>query len=295
MMGVYWWYITVLEPGDIPSRECEEVLCSVAEMTGCVGSELQELPQGMRMRIYYRSDEPINALRDRLLEALAHWPGITIEDIGKIENQPWQTQSEEAFPPLDVGEGFVVLAPWHRGKEPSGRTPLYINPGSAFGTGYHESTQTVLTLFERHVKRAGYVGDVIDIGTGSGILSIAALKLGASGVRARDFDPVAIDEVVANMRHNDVDTRLAAIEEGDLLSGVSDKFDLLFANILLEPLLRMLPDVPGVLKKGGAAIFSGMILKERGEFSDALAANGFSVIDEAEKEDWWGVTAQGKA
>jgi ribosomal protein L11 methyltransferase len=295
-MGNYWWYITVLLRGGAAEQdENEEILYSAAELSGSIGTEVQELPDGARMRIYYRSDEELTYWRGRLLDALASWPSVQIEDLGKIENQPWSRQSEDAFPPLAVGRGLVVLAPWHRGHEPAGRTPIYINPGSAFGTGYHESTQAALELFEHHLEGRGRVSRVMDVGAGSGILSIVALKLGAESVRVRDIDPAVIDEIKGNLELNGVEPSRAALENGDLLSGVDGPFDLIFANILLDPLLEMLPFVKGVLAPGGVAIFSGMTVREREIFVRELSKTGLEMTDEIVKEDWWGVAAKNPA
>ncbi|MDR3322435.1 MAG: 50S ribosomal protein L11 methyltransferase [Synergistaceae bacterium] len=297
-MGSYWWYITVLERGSVPSRECEEILYSAAEISGSIGTEVQELPEGARMRIYYRADEKLSFWRNRLLDAIEPWPGIKIEDMGKIENQPWSTQSEEAFPPLDVGENLVVMAPWHIGKEPPGRIPLYINPGSAFGTGYHESTQIALRLMERNFRdRAedGGVRDVVDVGSGSGILTIAALKLGAARAVSIDLDPAVLDEVRNNLELNGIEIGRVTLKPGDLLFGVGDTFDLVLANILVDPLVRMLPDVKNVLRSGAAAVFSGMLEREREDFLGALSDAGLVVLSELRLEDWWGVSAKSQA
>jgi ribosomal protein L11 methyltransferase len=251
------------------------------------------------MRIYYRSDEDLSYWRNRLLDALAQWPEIRIEDMGRIENQSWSSQSEDAFPPLEVGETLVVLAPWHRDKAPKDRIPLYINPGSAFGTGYHESTQVILQLLEGHfadvARDGGCVGDVIDVGTGSGILTIAAIKLGAGRAVSRDLDPAVLGEVRNNIALNDVDMDKVTLEVGDLLSDVGDGFDLVLANILIDPLVQMLPDVRKVLRPGAVAIFSGMIEREREDFLAALKGAGMTVIRELQREDWWGVSAQNPA
>jgi ribosomal protein L11 methyltransferase len=296
-MNSYWWYITVLLRDDlVTAEENEEILYSAAEISGSIGTEVQELPNGVRMRIYYRADEELSSWRGKLLDALAEWPGVRLEDMGKIENQPWSRQSEDAFPPLDIGRGMVVLAPWHKGTEPRDRIPIYINPGSAFGTGYHESTQAALELFERHMESVnGCVESALDIGAGSGILTIAAIKLGVRSVRSRDLDPAVIDEVRTNLRLNDVCPDMVELETGDLLLGVDGTFDLLFANILLDPLLDMLPCVKGVLSPGGTAIFSGMTIWERERFLQSLAESGLAVKEEITKEEWWGVTAQNQA
>lgn len=300
-MEGYWWYVTLLDRHEDFERDAsEEVLQSAADISGSIGTEIQELPDGVRMRIYYRSDSDLSHWRNRLLDALAELApesGMRIEDMGKIENQQWSRQSQEAFPPLDVGETLVVLAPWHKGKESPNRTPIYINPGSAFGTGYHESTQVVLELLEKEMREdsSRKFKETIDVGTGSGILTIAALKFGAERALSRDLDPAVVDEVEGNFALNEVDEDRVTLEVGNLLSGVSGQFDLLTANILLGPLLEMLPSVRSVLRPGGIAIFSGMTENERDIFLSALNEVGLLPKAEATKEEWWGVVAKNPA
>lgn len=281
----YWWYITISsEAGQ------EEILFSLADISGSIGTELQELPSGKaRLRAYYSSNEELSFWKKNLLDAMKEWPSIKIEDFGKIENQPWNVVSEEAFPPLPVGRGLVVLAPWHKGTEPEGKMPLYINPGSAFGTGYHESTQIVLELLEEFIKPGMTTAD---IGTGSGILTICALKMGADKAYARDIDPTVIEEVRKNFELNGLDVKKIDLRTGDLLKGFKHKVNILTANILLDPLTTMITDVPSVIGKDGIAIFSGMVQTEREVFLNALSAAGMKVIREQLKGDWWGVAAK---
>ena len=279
----FWWYVT-LEGG--PGTG--EILASLADMSGSIGSEETESESAVRLRTYYRSSQDLGFWLERLAGALVPWPEVKLADMGKIENRQWHTDWKDAFPPLEVGERLVVLAPWHRGSEPKGRIPLYIYPGSAFGTGYHESTQIVLSLLERKVR----TGDVIaDIGTGSGILAIAALRLGATRARARDLDPAVRSEVIHNLELNGFSTEDVEFDQGNLLQGLEGRVDLLTANIVIEPLLEMLPSVPGALNPGGTAIFSGLLLKERDRFCAALSAAGLKISDELSLGDWWGAAA----
>jgi ribosomal protein L11 methyltransferase len=180
------------------------------------------------------------------------------------------------------------MAPWHKGNEPEGRLPLYIYPGSSFGTGYHESTQIALELLEKHLSPGE---ELVDVGCGSGILSIGAIKLGASRAWARDFDPAVVQEVLENCRLNGISQEVISLEVGDLLQGFSRKVSLLTANIVIDPLLQLLPQIPGVLLHQGRAIFSGLVVKERHVFVEALEKQGFRVVDSLEKGDWWGVIA----
>ena len=281
----YWWYITVsADDGQ------EEILFSIADISGSIGTELQELPSGgIKLRAYYRSSEDLHVWKARLLDAMKSWINIKIDDFGKIENQPWNVASQEAFPPLPVGKTLVVLAPWHKGTEPEGLMPLYINPGSAFGTGYHESTQIVLELMEEFVKPGMTTAD---IGTGSGILTICAVKLGAEKAYARDIDPAVIEEVNRNYELNGLNPAKIDLATGDLLNGFKHRVNILTANILLDPLTTMLDQVPRVIGREGMAIFSGMLVTEREIFIPALEKAGMKVVRELEKGDWWGVAAK---
>lgn len=284
----YWWYIMISADAGR-----EDVLQSLADITGSIGAEIQELPSGgAKLRAYYRSNEDLAFWKKKLLDAMEPWKDVKIDDFGKIENQPWNVQSEDAFPPLPVGKGLVVLAPWHKGTEPEGRTALYINPGSAFGTGYHESTQIVLELLEEYIKPGMTTAD---IGTGSGILTIGALKMGAEKAYARDIDPTVIEEVRKNFELNDLELEKIDLRAGDLLKDFKHKADILTANILLDPLTTMVADVPAVIGKNGIAIFSGMLWTERGVFLKALADAEMIVIKEHVKGDWWGVAAKASA
>ncbi|MEG1641622.1 MAG: 50S ribosomal protein L11 methyltransferase [Synergistaceae bacterium] len=284
----YWWYVTISA-----GENEDELLFSVADMTDSIGTELRETPEGIsQLRMYYRSNEDLSYWKKKVLDLSSEWKNLKITDFGKMENQPWNVAAEEAFPPLPVGKGLVVLAPWHKGTEPEGLLPLYINPGSAFGTGYHESTQIVLEILEQYIK-PGMV--TADIGTGSGILTICALKMGAKQSYARDIDPTVIEEVRKNFELNALDLNKIDLATGDLLKDFGHKVDILTANILIEPNSEMVADVPSVIGKDGIGIFSGMLEKERPIFMSAMEAANMEPIKEVVRGEWWGVAAKVKA
>jgi len=280
----FWWYITLeTKSGN------EETLASLAELSGSIGSEFFEGNGRIGVRAYYRSHFELGYWLKRLGDILQPWPEISVIDMGKIENRAWHTTWKEAFPPLEVGRNLVVMAPWHQGTEPPGKTALYIYPGSAFGTGYHESTQIVLELMEDILKPGM---EAADIGTGSAILAIAAVKLGAKRCWARDIDPAILAEARENCRLNGISEETVLIEQGDLLKGFSRQVDVLTANIVIEPLLSLLPSVRGVLRPGGTAVFSGLVKKERDFFLEALNKQGLASVQERTKGEWWGVAAE---
>jgi len=279
----FWWYITL--EGDLDN---EEDLSSLGELSGSIGSEIQELSGRIALKAYFRTTHDLGFWMERVQGIIDPWPGIRIADMGRIENRQWHTAWKEAFPPLEVGKNFIVMAPWHRGNEPDGKTPLYIYPGSAFGTGYHESTQIALELLEDLVKTGMRV---LDVGTGSGILAIASSRLGAGRVTARDFDPAVLPEVRENMLLNSIGAEQMEVETGDLLSGFDGKVDILCANIVFDPLASMIPLVLNVLETGGRAVFSGLTYRERDPFIEVLSLGGLSPVREIRKGEWWGVAA----
>lgn len=282
----YWWYI-ILQA----KAELEEVFYYLAQASGSIGSEISIDQDDIRAKLYYRSDKGIDEWVERVLPLIEGFKGISVCGTGKEEWQPWLKWHKEAFPPLEVGKRLVVLAPWHKDEVPSGRIPIYIEPGSAFGTGYHASTQIALELLERHLKPESRV---LDVGTGSGILAIAALKLGASSVVARDLDPAVAEEVRKNAMLNDITSGLK-LEIADGTKGFDDTVDLVIANILYEPLVSMLDSFKRVLDEDGLIILSGLLFKERDPFVSEMGRSGFYAVEELVKEDWWGVVASCKA
>lgn len=315
----FWWTvefsIEVLDFNqEIFNKEVEEErLFTVASLTGSIGSELfDNNDDKITLKASYTSSQSLDDLLkniNKILE-LDDFKNIKITRCYRTNNQAWSTQHLDAFPPLNVGRNLVVMAPWHKSNyvknsdnqdkkqkmrtqaRPAVRTSIYIYPASAFGTGYHESTRIALELLESTVKQ----GDtIIDVGTGTGILFIAALKIGASHATARDIDPVTLDEVRRNMNLNGLNPDLCDLAEGNLLDGVEGKFNILTANILLAPNMAMLPDVKRVLKPKGYAVFSGMTHMERGAFLSVLSSSGLELDKELKCGDWWGCRAKLKS
>ncbi|MGN0838258.1 MAG: 50S ribosomal protein L11 methyltransferase [Pyramidobacter sp.] len=281
----FWWYITLSGPAGM-----EDVLSSAAENSGCIGSMVTNHGESVDVQVYYRANRDLGGWLAVLRPFLEPWKDVTVSDMGKVENRAWNTEWMDAFPPLNVGKKLVVMAPWHLGEQEKGRIPVVIYPGSAFGTGYHQSTQAVLILLERWLRP----GDTVaDIGCGSAVLSIAALKLGASMAYARDLDPSAVSEAVRNtMELNGIDSAKLEIGVGNLLKGFDHKVDLLLANILFEPNMAMLPDVAGVLNDGGRAVFSGLVVEEGEKFKKELEKNGLRLIDEVRLDEWCGIAVE---
>ncbi len=293
----FWWTVELSVPVARYNRAFnEERLSTIAALTDAIGSEISTEKDfrgydRLFLKTDYRSSESIDEIINKLDFILTdeNFRGIEITRCYKTENQDWDTQHYEAFPPLPVGKNLIVTASWHDKEAiPEGRMPIYIYPASAFGTGYHESTQIALTLLEEVVKK----GDsILDVGTGTGILFITALKLGADIAIARDIDPSTLSEAKRNMNLNGINPGACDLSEGDLLKGFEGQVNILTANILLNPNIMLLPDVKRVLKPKGFAIFSGMTNIESYMFISVLNSSGLMIEREMRIGDWWGCRA----
>lgn len=292
-----WWTVEFSVPVSHDNRSAnEERLSTIAALTDSIGAEITTESDfygqhRLFLKTAYSTERGIDDIIHQI-DFILHDPdfaGIEISRCYKTENQAWDTQYYDAFPPLPVGKSLMVMAPWHESEAiPEGRMPIYIFPASAFGTGYHESTQIALSLLEEIVR----TGDtILDIGTGTGILFITALKLGAAKAIARDIDPNTLIEARRNMNLNGVNPNVCELSEGDLLKGFSGQVNILTANILLNPNLTLLPDVKSVLKPKGFAIFSGMTVVESYTFISVLNSSGLMIEREMRHGDWWGCRA----
>lgn len=205
----------------------------------------------------------------------------------EVEDQNWAEVWKAYFKPLRVGEKLVVKPAW---EDWQGEDDIVIelDPGLAFGTGNHATTKMVLTLLERYLS-AGQ--EVIDVGCGSGILSVAAAKLGAGRIEAIDIDRLAVESTEANLALNGL-SGAVSVRQGDLLQHSRGSADLILANIIADVIIRLLQDVSRVLKPGGILICSGIIGDRRKDVEQALAAAGFTMIEALSEDDWVAIAAR---
>lgn len=209
----------------------------------------------------------------------------------KIEEQNWNESWKQHYKPLTVGKHLLIVPAW-MSPDPADRVPIRIEPGMAFGTGVHPTTQLCLQLLEEHVR----VGQsVIDVGCGSAILAIAVAKLGAGRVVAVDIDATALDNARLNATLNEVEIEIGEGSVRELLDGKFSlqKADLVLANILAPVLIRMLSDhLAALLNPGGTLILSGILAEQEAHLRSALAAAGLHVVEERHIQDWLALAAR---
>jgi ribosomal protein L11 methyltransferase len=229
-------------------------------------------------------DRKISALEDGV-RTLGRRTGITTRILcQELDEEDWAESWKAYFWPEKISDKIVVKPTWRPYVPESPEDIiLEIDPGMAFGTGTHPTTSLCIQMLETYLTRGV---SFLDIGTGSGILMIAAGKLGAGPMVGVDNDSVAVDVARENLLKNGIAAGAADIFSGDLVDCVDRKFDLVAANILSEVILVLLDDIRKVLKPGGVFICSGIISENRDKVTEKMTGLGFEVLEVREKNSW---------
>lgn len=198
-----------------------------------------------------------------------------------IYEEDWANNWKKYYYTTKVGEKIVVVPIWEEYIPKEGEIIIKMDPGMAFGTGTHETTRMCIKALEKHVNENSIV---FDIGTGSGILSIAAAKLGAKKVTAVDLDLVAVDAALENVSFNDIEN--VDVVYGNLMDVVKGKSDIVVANIIADIIMFLAKDIKHFLNKGGVFISSGIIKDRKEDVLAKLREEGFQIINVAEEGEW---------
>lgn len=251
----------------------------------------------LRVAAYLHMHPQIEDERHKLDEALWYLGRIRPlpeAEYRVVDEADWSEAWKTHYHPIPIGRRLIVVPAWLDVPDQE-RIPLLMDPGMAFGTGTHPTTQLCLQYIEElfagdNIAEREYV-DVIDIGCGSGILSIAALKLGARHALAVDVDPIAVEAAVDNAIMNGVEKQLV-VEEGsleDVLAGVfsTRRGHLVLANILAHVLVRLLDEgLADLILTGGSLVLSGIIDHQVDDVHSALVRNGLQITDRKQIDDW---------
>ena len=257
-----------------------------------IDESLQEKLQGLsQIKLYLEDDDAAGMQRlEKLLVSL----DLAME-VNALAETDWEESWKENYPPQPVGDRLVVLPYWNA-EQTDGRLPVILDPGLTFGTGAHPSTQMVMENMERLVKS----GDAcLDLGSGSGILSITALRLGASSAVGVDIDPKAEDIARQNAAYNgfgsDVFTALTGNVTGDkrLMERLSrDTYQMVLVNIVADVIISLAPVLPNFVKEETELICSGILDTRLEDVVAALETAGMAVTEIFAKEDWRCVRAK---
>jgi len=232
-------------------------------------------------------------------DALGHLQAFGLRPIGELRTRlvaetDWADAWKACFPVLRVGRRLVIRPTWRRHRRAPDDVVLALDPGMAFGTGLHPTTRLCLADVEALADQGALAGArVLDVGCGSGILAIAALKLGAATALGLDTDPIAIEATIANARRNRLVRRLRA-RRGSLPSG-EQPFDIVVANLIAGLLVPLAPALRDELRPGGSLLASGIFVDREREVAEAFVAAGLDLTDRSAEGDWVVLEAVRKA
>jgi ribosomal protein L11 methyltransferase len=223
-------------------------------------------------------------------QALGHLQAFGLRPIGElrtriVQEADWADAWKAYFPVMRIGRRLVIRPTWRRHRRAPDDVVLALDPGMAFGTGLHPTTRLCLATLEAVADR-GALADarVLDVGCGSGILAIAALKLGAASALGVDTDPIAIEATGANARRNALVRRLR-VREGSLPTG-EPAFDVVLANLIAGLLVALAAELRDELRPGGILVASGIFVDREADVVAALERVGLSVVDRRAEGDW---------
>lgn len=239
----------------------------------------------------YLPDEPETAAKiQKLREAIWHLHVIypmPEPQVRRLVQTDWAEAWKQHYARTKPGKWLVVVPAWEEEPVEPSELPIRMDPGMAFGTGTHPSTQLCLILLERYLKP----GDrVFDVGTGSGILSIGAARLGAGAILASDIDPVAVQATQENAALNGVQDAITA--QVGSVEAFHGPFDLIMINILAEIIATLLPDAAARLAPGAHMILAGIIAERESLVQQKIAELGLHVVERLNHGDWIGLAVK---
>ena len=274
---------TLIAEGGIYIEDYSDIEQQVAEIAhvDLIEQELLDKPRDTVIIHLYLEPGASQVETLALIAARMEAAGIpyTVETEG-VEQEDWQNGWRKYYHPLEIGKRLAVVPSWQQ--YDTDRVKLILDPGLAFGTGGHETTSLCMEALDERVHGGERV---LDIGTGSGILAIAALKLGAAVAEGVDIDPVAVRTAGENAALNGVQDKLTVLV-GDLSDKASGKYNIITANIVANAILSLAPAVPGLMADGATFIASGIIDSRKDEVIAGLEKAGLAVVEVKEKRGW---------
>ena len=279
---------TYLEISIAADEDARQLLIPTMIRLGCSG--FQETDSALYCYLE-RSDWNEEKL-SRFTSAVSAVLGKSPQEAGivfkEIQEEDWNSEWERSIQPIEVGRRFVIKPTWSSYDNRAGRIVLEIDPKMSFGTGYHETTRLMLRLLEEHLAPGSRVADV---GTGTGILAIAAAKLGASSVLGIDIDEWSIDNARENVLLNGVGSAVS-ISPTPVEELRDADFDMIAANLTLNTNSELLSRFHRILRHKGTLLLSGFFRDDLETMHQRLTAQGFTLIDSPYENEWLAITAR---
>ena len=262
-----------------------------------VDDQLMQEKKGLCRITFYLEDSPdgyntLARVRMALSRVKQEHPeyGRLLLTMENMEDADWENNWKQFYKPMEIGDRLIVIPEWESTGVPEGRVALRLNPGLTFGTGSHATTRLCLTALEEAVHGGE---TVLDLGCGSGILSIAALRLGAASAKAVDIDEKCLTVAYENAALNGIGKNRYTVLVGDVLSDgalrekLGGGYDVVVANIVADVIMGLAPMVRQFLKPGGLFLCSGIIDTRAEEVAESLRQNGWEIEKTRSGEGWF--------
>ena len=249
---------------------------------------------GVLIKTYISEERNVVELVEIIKQKVSTLTGFGIDigegsvSLGQVNEEDWANEWKKYYKPTKIGDKLVVKPTWEDYIVQDGDLVIELDPGMAFGTGTHETTTMCMRELEKYVTEDS---KVFDIGCGSGILAIAAAKLGAKDVIAVDLDEVAVKVAKENVNHNHVQDSVKVLH-GNLIDVVSEKADVIVANIIADIIKILAKDVHSCMKEDAVFISSGIIHAKVNEVKESLIENGFEIIEVKTLGEWNAIVAK---
>ena len=236
-----------------------------------------------------RAEKRCRDLEEKLSLLKGHFALLYRVSYKELDEEDWAESWKAFFEPQKIGQKIVVKPTWCDYASDPEDIVLELDPGMAFGTGTHPTTALCIRLIEDYLE----LGDTfLDVGTGSGILMLAAAGLGARFVSGLDKDPVAVEVAVSNLKLNGLNPEGFSLSTGNLLKGVTDQYDFVTTNIFTHVILNLLHDLPAALAPEGIFVCSGMFVENTGLVVAEMKKWGFEILEIREQEEWAAIAAR---
>lgn len=281
------------------AQEFQDFLDSAKDYWDYVDESLRERMADLsQVRLYLSEPTEVERLRALLQTLPARYPAFDFGPLTlrleQVPEEDWENTWKAGYRPLPIGKRLLVVPRWMTVDDTDGRIPVILDMGLTFGTGEHDSTRMCMESLEELIQGGERLAD---LGSGSGILSIAALRLGAASAVGADIDPAAAHISQENAAANGFGHDRFCAQTGDVVSDpvflqtLGGDYDIVCANIVAGVILRLLPLVPGLLKPGGTFLCSGILLEREQDIREKIAAVGMQVQQVRRTAQWCCLTA----